>query len=93
MTNKNPVHSPIESNDDSATDSMDSEIVLKEGKVERIVESAVERAVEHAVIQIRQESYRGPLPKPEHLKAYDEICPGAAKDILNEFVLVPLLLL
>lgn len=85
MTNKNPVHSPIESNDDSATDSMDSEIVLKEGKVERIVESAVERAVEHAVIQIRQESYRGPLPKPEHLKAYDEICPGAAKDILNEF--------
>ncbi|MDV4312759.1 DUF2335 domain-containing protein [Acinetobacter indicus] len=85
MTNENPAHSPTELTDDSEKDSLDSEIILKEGKVERIVEHAVENAVERAVIQIRQESYRGPLPKPEHLKAYDEICPGAAKDILNEF--------
>lgn len=85
MTNKNPVPLPTESDEDSVKKLTESEIVLQEGKVERIVEHAVENAVERAVIQIRQESYRGPLPKPEHLKAYDEICPGAAKDILNEF--------
>lgn len=85
MTNENPAHSPTELTEDSEKDSLDSEVVLKEAKVERIVEHAVEHAVERAVIQIRRESYSGPLPKPEHLKAYDEICPGAARDILNEF--------
>lgn len=30
-------------------------------------------------------SYIGPMPHPDHLAQYDQIVPGAAKDILEEF--------
>lgn len=59
----------------------DQELIEHEVKVERIVKEAAVKAA----ILVKQESFRGPLPKPDHLKAYDEICPGAAQDILNEF--------
>ena len=35
--------------------------------------------------EIRQEIYSGPLPHPEHLGKYDEICPGAADRIITVF--------
>ncbi len=57
------------------------ELIEDEVKVERI---AKEAAVKAAIL-VKQESFRGPLPKPDHLRAYNEICPGAAQDILNEF--------
>ncbi|MFW1971722.1 DUF2335 domain-containing protein [Acinetobacter bereziniae] len=59
----------------------EAELVEHEVKVERIVKEAAVKAA----FLVKQESFRGPLPKPDHLKAYDEICPGAAQDIMNEF--------
>jgi uncharacterized membrane protein len=32
---------------------------------------------------IASQFHEGPLPTPEVMKAYDEICPGAARDILE----------
>lgn len=58
------------------------EVLVEGQKVERIVEQAVMKAVVHIK---KSETFSGPLPKPDHLKAYDDICPGAAQDILNEF--------
>ena len=39
---------------------------------------------QHQQITI-QESYTGAIPHPEHLKAFDQIVPGAAKMIFDEF--------
>ena len=36
-------------------------------------------------LTISAELFAGPLPHPEVLRAYDEICPGAAKMILDKF--------
>ncbi len=38
---------------------------------------------ERTIIAALSETYAGPLPHPRHLKAYDEVVPGAARDILN----------
>jgi uncharacterized membrane protein len=35
--------------------------------------------------EIRQEIYSGPLPRPEDLGRYNEICPGAADRIITVF--------
>lgn len=67
--------------DKDGNDLQVQDLVESEVKVERIVEEAVLKAA----IRIKRESFSGPLPKPEHLKAYNEVCPGAAQDILNEF--------
>lgn len=34
-------------------------------------------------------SYSGPLPLPEHLRQYNELVPGAAKDIIDTVYLAP----
>lgn len=31
------------------------------------------------------QSFTGPMPPPDYLRQYNEIVPGAAKDILDEF--------
>lgn len=81
QTTRDTTNLPIDSVREEDENSSDSELILKEEKVERIVDHAVQKVM----VRIRRESYSGPLPKPEHLKAYDEICPGAAQEILNEF--------
>lgn len=34
----------------------------------------------------QQQTFAGPMPPPEYLKQYDQIVPGAAKDIVTEFL-------
>lgn len=54
------------------------------------IEAALIARVEERVGQIimtaiREESFSGPMPHPEHLERYDKIVPGSAKLILDEF--------
>lgn len=55
-----------------------SAIDVPEPQLERIVERGVR-------VAMKSERYAGPMPKPEHLRQYDEIVPGAARIIVDEF--------
>lgn len=46
-----------------------------EGRLPEIAERTITAAL--------AESFAGPLPHPRHLKAYDDVVAGAARDILN----------
>lgn len=51
-----------------------------------VLESGVAKAIRIEVRKaIVSESYSGPMPKPDHMDRYNQIVPGAAKDILEEF--------
>lgn len=41
--------------------------------------------VKMAVQEVISATYKGPLPPPNIMRGYDDICPGAAKMILDEF--------
>ncbi|WP_242538494.1 DUF2335 domain-containing protein [Trinickia acidisoli] len=52
----------------------------------RVEKPELQQLVEQSVtVALQAESYRGPMPKPEHLRQYDQIVPGAARIILEEF--------
>ncbi|MFI4849805.1 MAG: DUF2335 domain-containing protein [Gimesia chilikensis] len=40
-------------------------------------------SLEHLLVQFSMKFHRGPLPSPETLREYDEIVPGAAKEIIE----------
>jgi uncharacterized membrane protein len=42
-----------------------------------------EEVVERVVSVVRQEIFRGPLPHPRHLQAYEDTCPGIANRIVS----------
>ncbi|MDD2876062.1 MAG: DUF2335 domain-containing protein [Acidiphilium sp.] len=46
-------------------------------------EGQLPEIAERTIIAALSESYAGPLPHPRHLKAYEDVVPGAARDILN----------
>ncbi|PMS36016.1 putative membrane protein [Trinickia symbiotica] len=52
----------------------------------KVEKPELQELVEHSVLlALQSESYRGPVPKPEHLRQYEEILPGAARIIVEEF--------
>ena len=56
--------------------------------IEQALEGVVQRnkkgeVVETLVQIVSQEMYSGPIPHPRHLKAYEDVCPGAADRILR----------
>jgi len=56
---------------------------VEEALGDAVVQSEVRaRVVERVVRTIRSEFFRGPLPHPRHLKAYEETCPGLATRIV-----------
>ncbi len=75
-----PKPKPQESTPASVSEINDEHVVELEPEVTTAIQSEIRRA-----ISIYQESYSGPMPKPEHLERYDKVVPGAAKDIVEEF--------
>ncbi len=56
-------------------------------EVIQVPREELENIVKHQVrTEIRQEIFQGPLPHPDHLKKYDEVCPGAAEKIVSAFI-------
>jgi uncharacterized membrane protein len=62
--------------DISAAEKASIEVI--EPKLEQIVERKVQ-------VALRMDSFRGPMPPPEHLAGYDKIVPGCARTIVEEF--------
>jgi uncharacterized membrane protein len=60
-----------------------AEKILRES-LEEAIGSVPNRGqvVERVVSLVRQEIFRGPLPHPRHLQAYEDICPGIADRIV-----------
>jgi uncharacterized membrane protein len=50
-----------------------------------VLEPEVTKAIQFEIRKVVRETYSGPMPKPDHLEKYDQIVPGAARDILEEF--------
>ncbi|MDE8347220.1 MAG: DUF2335 domain-containing protein [Acidocella sp.] len=46
-------------------------------------EGRLPETAERAIVAALSETYAGPLPHPRHLKSYDDVVAGAARDILN----------
>lgn len=42
-------------------------------------------AISHAQVKVLQQVISGPIPAPQVLKGYDDVYPGAAKIILEDF--------
>ncbi|EIK4807922.1 DUF2335 domain-containing protein [Vibrio parahaemolyticus] len=58
------------------------EVIKKTPEVERILREHPE--VAGALLQVTtQTHFSGPLPPPDIMKGYEDICPGAARDILD----------
>jgi uncharacterized membrane protein len=70
--------SKITNEDDVALLEPDSAIETIEPRLEKIVAQKVQ-------VALRMESFRGPMPPPEHLGRYDKIVPGCARTIVDEF--------
>ena len=55
-----------------------------EARLKHVVQnSKVDEATSMVLEVIQEEFFSGPIPHPRHLKAYEDICPGAADRILR----------
>lgn len=80
-----PKESGAEKKSDRSTDadSLKSELDRVVGQIIPEKQRAeVVRRVERVLIH-RQEQFQGPIPHPNHLKQYEEICPGAADRLIK----------
>jgi len=69
---KDAVVHDVTTQDDTAA------IDLQKPELERLVKRSV-------MVALSAESFRGPMPRPDDLRQYDAIVPGAARIILEEF--------
>ncbi|MFZ1642550.1 MAG: DUF2335 domain-containing protein [Candidatus Contendobacter sp.] len=49
------------------------------------IQAIIRQEIRGALVA-RRETFAGPMPPPEYLKQYDQVVPGAAKDIVTEFL-------
>jgi uncharacterized membrane protein len=90
--NLKAMHKPPESANSpanpTATPTPDAPIKPKEQQLRESLKEAIgevpnqEQVVERIVSVVIEEFFRGPLPHPRHLQAYEEICPGLSNRIV-----------
>jgi hypothetical protein len=68
-----------EPHDDIVSDPAAAVTLLHQLKNQGVLPETAERLIVAAL----SETYTGPLPHPRHLEGYDDVVPGAARDILN----------
>lgn len=49
------------------------------------IQTIIRQEIRGALVA-RCETFTGPMPPPEYLKQYDQVVPGAAKDLVTEFL-------
>lgn len=54
--------------------------------LDKEVQPAVGSVPGQVIATAQYHEFAGPMPPPDYLRGYDDIVPGAAKDILNEFL-------
>ena len=72
---------------DSATETNanSTEIALPADLPPEVIELARDNPEVRKAVLITAEQYRGPIPSPKILRGFDEIVPGSAKDLIDEY--------